>query len=150
MNKHTPLLATVASIMIFAAGMLIGLGISPQITPQQNTTAPLVAEAHARVLIDPELGNGFSAQFPILAGETVGSLLQKIAAEKPTLTIATQSFGDMGTLITGINAYKNGDDNRYWQYWLNGEYGLVDAFKQPLADRDIIFWQFTKSQFNEL
>ncbi|MCD6513113.1 MAG: DUF4430 domain-containing protein [Thermoplasmata archaeon] len=44
--------------------------------------------------------------------------------------------------IESINGVKNGVDGKYWQYWINGEYGKVGASNQILCDGDIVEWKW--------
>jgi len=61
--------------------------------------------------------------------------------------IETQNYGNMGVLLTSINNYKNGTDNKYWQYYINGEQPMISMDKYILSNNDFIELKFIKSQF---
>ena len=44
--------------------------------------------------------------------------------------------------INSISNVKEGKDNKFWQYYLNNEYGTVGSDLQPLKDNDIVEWKY--------
>lgn len=50
-----------------------------------------------------------------------------------------------GVLVTEINGSRNGQDQRYWQYWVDGAYGSVAADHMALRNDDRVLWRFTAS-----
>ncbi|KYK21152.1 hypothetical protein AYK21_05320 [Thermoplasmatales archaeon SG8-52-2] len=44
--------------------------------------------------------------------------------------------------IYSINNFVEGNNNKFWQYYINGEYGIVGADLQGLKNRDIVEWKF--------
>jgi len=66
------------------------------------------------------------------------------AAHEGNFSVKYTYYGQYDSLlIDSIAGIVNGDNNSYWQYWLNGDYGVVGADKQPIADNDVIEWKFT-------
>lgn len=51
-----------------------------------------------------------------------------------------------GVFVTSINGTTNGQDGKYWQYWVNGAYGQVSADHVALEDGDAVTWRFTTDQ----
>lgn len=47
--------------------------------------------------------------------------------------------------IESINGTKNGEDNRYWQYYVNGEYADAGCSRYVLNDNDVVEWRFESS-----
>ena len=45
-------------------------------------------------------------------------------------------------LIESISNIENGQDNKYWIYYINGESGAISADKQIVKNNDIIEWRF--------
>ncbi len=82
----------------------------------------------------------------IEANDTVFSVLQRLDTEREDVSIATQSFASLGTLVTAINDVKNGSSDKYWQYWVNNQYAQVGADQQAVAGGDVIMWKFTGSK----
>ena len=58
-----------------------------------------------------------------------------------------EDYGDMGVLITQIGDKTNGQDQKYWQYFVAGEQPQisVDKYYPPLGTT--IEWKFIKSEF---
>jgi len=48
--------------------------------------------------------------------------------------------------VEAINGIENGEDGRYWQYYVNGEYADVGCSKYVLQDNDVVEWWFKLSQ----
>ena len=73
---------------------------------------------------------------------TVFGLLME-AASKGNFTVKSTYYSQYDSmLIDSIASVKNGENNSYWQYYINGNYGTVGADKQPVKNGDIIEWKF--------
>lgn len=73
--------------------------------------------------------------------------LTKDLAKKNNLSFDYKDFGEMGYLITQIGDKINGQDNKFWQYWVNNEQVQVAANKYILRSNDIVLWKFAASKF---
>ena len=51
-----------------------------------------------------------------------------------------------GVFVTSINGTTNGQDGRYWQFWVDGTYPQVGADHVALADGDTVTWRFITNQ----
>lgn len=58
-----------------------------------------------------------------------------------------QDYGEMGVLITSINGFTNGQNNNYWQYYVNNEQPMLSIDKYILSNNDVVELKFTKSKF---
>jgi hypothetical protein len=79
---------------------------------------------------------------------SVFDLLKKAAAENE-IELRFKSYGEMGIFIESIGGVENdfaGD--RFWQYWVNGEYAKIGAGSYQLKDGDIVEWKLIKGQIN--
>ncbi len=47
--------------------------------------------------------------------------------------------------IEAINGTRNGEDGRYWQYYVNGEYADIGCSLYVLHDYDVVEWRFESS-----
>jgi len=54
-----------------------------------------------------------------------------------------ESYPGIGELVTQIGGKKNGDENKYWQFWINGEYSMVGVSSYMVMGGDLIKWKFT-------
>ena len=112
-----------------------------------GTVCEQPVERFAQVLIDTGSEMLGFANLAVNESETAWSLLSSLAQRGERVTVTSQDYGDMGVLITNINRYKNGDEDKYWQYWVNGEYANVSASKYVVEDRDVMLWKFTSSRY---
>ena len=54
---------------------------------------------------------------------------------------------DFGVFIESIAGIKNGDDGKYWQYYINNTLGDVAADKKVLEEGDKLEWRFEEVPF---
>lgn len=74
---------------------------------------------------------------------TVLDLLNAVASEG-NFTVETTYYGQYDSLLVdAIAGIENGQDDRYWLYWVNGEYASVGADRQPVRTGDTVEWRFT-------
>ncbi|MDZ7798626.1 MAG: DUF4430 domain-containing protein [Patescibacteria group bacterium] len=78
-------------------------------------------------------------------GETVFDVLEK--ADKDELLDITIEESDFGVLIKEIDGYKNGEKNKYWMYYVNGEMPMVGVDSFELSAGDEVEFKFEKSSF---
>lgn len=52
-----------------------------------------------------------------------------------------------GGFIESIGEIKNGDDDKYWQYYINGIFGDMAADKKILKRGDNVEWRFEEAPF---
>lgn len=80
-------------------------------------------------------------------GETLWSVMQQMLVEKD-IALDYENYGEgLGALITKIGDKKNGDEGRYWQYFVNGEYAKVGVSNYKVNAGDIVEWKFTNNKF---
>jgi hypothetical protein len=77
---------------------------------------------------------------------TVFSLLEELA-QRENFKIEFTFYKDMGVLVKSIDGVENGTDNKYWQYWVNGELPMVAADKKEVKGDDKVEWKFATTQF---
>ncbi|MBU4369204.1 DUF4430 domain-containing protein [Patescibacteria group bacterium] len=72
--------------------------------------------------------------------------LLKNKAEELDLTLETKTY-DIGVLIETIGDKKNGDDGKYWLYYINNEMPMVAADKKELSPGDKVEFKFEEFVF---
>jgi hypothetical protein len=82
------------------------------------------------------------------SNETVADLLFECAAYYHIALEKKYYKGYKSYLIEGINGITNGDDDRYWQYYVNGEFADVGCSNYFLDDHDVVEWRFEHSNWN--
>jgi len=112
-------------------------------TPQESFN---VAEKEKITLIidnGQEAPNNFEIEFE--KGITAFDLL-KNKTEELNLALETKFF-DMGVMVEKIGSKKNGQDGKYWLYYVNEEMPMVSADKKELKPGDKVEFKFEKSPF---
>ncbi len=96
--------------------------------------------------IDEGNGKTISSQMAISEDSTVFSLLKDLSV-KENFKLESKEYKGMGMLVESIDGIKNGTDNKYWQYWINGELPMVAADKKTVEKGDKIEWKFAPAEF---
>ncbi len=101
-----------------------------------------------KVLYIINKGDGESKSYQILLPEnsSVFSLLEELS-EKENFDIESTIYSEMGVLVENIDGAYNGTDNKYWQYWVNGELPMKAADKKEVKEGDEIEWKFAPSPY---
>lgn len=85
---------------------------------------------------------------PIVGNITMFEILEQITAEN-NLIFDSESYEGLGILVTQIGEKRNGEDGKYWQYWVNNRFAAVSADTYNLHGGDVILWKFLKTQLYE-
>ncbi len=137
-------------VLGFVVGITIGVTIIPtQVSVQlnkPNNETNLVVEQKISLLID--FGNDFKYYPNINFSEnkTVLEILKSTMLEN-NLEFVTKDYEGIGTMIQQIDDKINGQDNKYWQYWVGNEQPQVGADKYIVSNNDLIIWKFVESQY---
>ena len=94
-----------------------------------------------------DYGNGTLKTFErsLSPNETMLQLLTD-AAKESGIGLETKNYGSLGVLVVQIGQMKNGDGEKYWQYWVNNIAPPLGADKYIVQPGDVIEWKFIKSQ----
>lgn len=90
------------------------------------------------------MGEGWTITDHLVAykGETVLSLLER-CAERNDFTVEYTYYEQFdSTLIDSIHGVINGNDGKYWQYYVNGELPMIGADKCLISNGDSLKWSF--------
>ena len=79
--------------------------------------------------------NKQSQNLDVVEGESV------LAVLKQSQEVETKAY-DFGELVESIGGIKNGTDDKFWTYKVNGEAALVGAADYKLKQGDKIEWKF--------
>ncbi|MBI5456630.1 DUF4430 domain-containing protein [Candidatus Kaiserbacteria bacterium] len=132
MKKWTQALAVLLAI---AAGIaFFTLSISRPPAPIQETRTIVTSLAIHGVLqpTDVQIPEGTSA---------LAMLKEELG--KRRLLIVTKEYTGLGTLVEQIGLYKNGDEDKYWTYMVNGTFANVGADAYVVQNSDSIEWTFS-------
>jgi len=150
-KSHLYLLLTVAIGLI--AGAVVGsyptttLDFTTSIEPTTTRVAG-VADARTQSVLVIDYGTT-QVSYPYqLSPETATSaqaLLEEMT-DKNDIVLETTTY-DFGTLITGINGYINGDNNKYWMFYVNEEMPMVGAEQYTVQPDDEIEFKYEAGGF---
>jgi len=76
---------------------------------------------------------------------SVWQAMQSVLVENDVF-LDYQTYGELGVFITQIGEKKNGQDGKYWQYFINDQYAQVGASNYILKPGDIVEWKFTNER----
>ncbi|MFA6304225.1 MAG: DUF4430 domain-containing protein [Patescibacteria group bacterium] len=136
----------VIAVIFFAAGFLLGQSyqlpenfklVSDQTQNQETTLKPQVTYL---LKFSPVEATEFQ-QVDIAAPQTVLAVLEKLTTAN-TLELITKDYPSMGVLVEKIGDKTNGQDNKYWQYYVNGEKPQIGADRFNLSGGELVEWKF--------
>lgn len=77
-----------------------------------------------------------------------GLLLEACSPALGNFTVSATYYSAFDSLFVERLGYRsNGDDNMYWQYYVNGEMPWVGADKYFLSNGDTLMWKFEEMAF---
>ncbi len=139
-------------ILIGGLAILIGTGylisldkIIPSGFQEETGIFQQGIKLEVSLIIDYGDGNTDSFQGNFKKGMTAFDLLKE-KTEESGLTLKTKTY-DIGILIEAIGDKENGQDGKYWLYYINNEMPMVSADKRELKPDDKVEFKFEKSTF---
>ena len=73
--------------------------------------------------------------------------ITKLISQQEAWEYKFDDYGEMGILLSQIKDKKNGQDQKYWQYFVAGEQPQISIDKYFPANNTYIEWKFIKSEF---
>jgi hypothetical protein len=135
----------IVALIFFVAGFF--LGQSYQLPAQISLTNQANQQAAAPVTVIIQFADSQLTEFQNVAinqGTSVLELLQRLGADNG-LSVSTESYEGLGVLVTAIGETINGQDNKYWQYFINGAMPLVGAGGYVLSGGERVEWKFAEA-----
>jgi len=80
-------------------------------------------------------------------GNSVFDILETVNGENPSLNLQSKNYEGLGILVESLGDNSNGKDNKYWQYYVNGQQPMISADQYILDNDDQVEWFFKESQF---
>jgi hypothetical protein len=135
-------------IIIAAAACLIKYNGSPFHSKAKISPENVQENNEQKLFLTIDGGNGSPQSFEenFEPGLTVFQLL-KNKTDVSGIVLESKSSDDYGVFIEKIGDKKNGDEGKYWIYYVNGEMAQVAADKQGLKAGDRVEFKFEKSPF---
>lgn len=123
--------ASIIIIILGAALILLAIGIKVA-----NQNKPVVSNNTLTYVIAGEKSS-----------QTVFDALKELSNGGKAFELKYNNNYSFGVFIESIGGVKNGDDGKYWQYYVNDKLGEVAADKQELKAGDKVEWRFEKVPF---
>jgi len=144
MKKNIYIIIGVGIIVIIGGWLMFSNNLW-QVGVKETNVVQETAEKEVVLVIDDGGGNPntFIAEFK--EGMTAFDLLKE-EAEKLALALKTKNY-DIGIFIETIGDKENGQDGKYWLYYINGEMPMVAADKKEIKAGDKVEFKFEKSPF---
>ena len=119
--------------------------VSPLYTAQAPTSdVQLQSQNDSSTTLEIYPGDGSVRTLDIHPdGKTSLFDLMKTAFEQEDIVFDHKNYSTMGELVTQIGLKKNGEENKYWQFWVNDEYAKVGVSAYIVKVGDKIKWKFT-------
>lgn len=103
-----------------------------------------------------DLSTDISVSLKIIVGENEKTYDLNDISSKSTVFVITDenteleynNSYDFGVFIESINGIKNGDEGKYWQYYINEKLGDSAADKKNIEDGDEVEWRFEEVPFD--
>lgn len=145
----------ISALFFLVMGFALGVFFTPpQVSVQMSKSEPFTlttttfvpTSSQASLLID------FGDQFQVFSDiqlspqDTVLRVLQNVTTQN-NLELGTKEYAGLGTLVEKIGDKQNGEDKKYWQYWIGNEQPQVGADKYIVSNNDLIIWRFTTSTY---
>ena len=134
--------ALLAAVGVFLLGASYGPSILKPNIPQFGEIPEKVL-AVSVLIDDGDKLTGFRTM-------TISSQLDVLQALKQVtsqnnLKLDYDASSPMGAFVKQIGDKINGQDTKYWQYWVNGTQPMVAADKYQLKGGESVLWTFRKS-----
>lgn len=140
------LIPLIIVLAIFASAVSMGIITIGNSNLKTFPTDENVNEITATVIFD--FGDENTESIEVISTKTTvyGFLME--AANQAGYDVKTTYYGQYNSIfVDSISTYENGQNNKYWIYYINGESGSVGADQQIVANGDIIEWKFEEFQF---
>ena len=118
-------------------------------TPANRPNEKTLIEPSITLLFDfgdDRIPINFKVQISDVKIPLLWSIMQEELTNKG-IALEYDDYGrELGVLITKIGDQKNGEDGKYWQYFVNGEYAKVGVSQYGLKAGDAVEWKFTDNK----
>lgn len=138
--------------VLIGMGIILVIGASVFAVMVQPKMEDLMPASIAQVVqensltIDNGSGSVQTLELIIKKGATAFGLLEK-GTKKLQLELKTKTYEDMGMFIEAIGDKENGQEGKYWLYYVNAKMPSVAVDKQTLQKGDKVEFKFEESPF---
>lgn len=141
------------SLIIFIILVIATLGLWQWSSQSKQTTVNLkevTGQEQAKIYLTFTFADDQKVDLTYPYADTLSTNLLAItkdAATQKNWAFEAKDYGEMGSLVTKIGEQTNGINQKYWQFFVNGEQPMVSADKFVPKTGDKIEWRFAESKF---
>lgn len=133
-------------VLILAAVAVVAGLLTYTSDPQQSQQTEQISAEVQTAFITIE-GLYEHKEVDLTTHQTALQLLQALNQSDSRVALKTKEYSGMGTLVEGMAGKENGDQNRYWQYMINGVMPQIGADTLEIKEGDRVEWHFVESEF---
>jgi hypothetical protein len=139
-KKKKNIIEAVVLIVVLALAF-IGLWLAAESIQEGQEVKPPDSEITVSMRIS---GDGWSVEYlnTDTMNNTVFSLLIECSKENDFSVDYTEWHGYDAVFVNAINGTHNGENEMWWQYYVNGEYGDLGSDRKEIFDGDLVEWRF--------
>lgn len=136
-NSRSILIGTI----FLVAGLLVGgaLGYVAMVDDEPTVSGPIEVD----VIVD--LGDGTVLTYTVTIEENTPyrALMQAARPENGNLTVESTYYAMYDSvMVNSIAGHENGEDSKYWAFYVNDEMPMLGADTFKLEDGDTVKWIF--------
>jgi hypothetical protein len=137
MIKYNPKCVLILTLIILFSSSFSGCLSSNQNIKRQVTVALIIT------------GDNWTIEYLNITttNDTVFDLLIECSIRKNFTVTHVHYLSFDAEFVTSINGTYNGQDSKYWQYYVNGLYGEIASDKKKINNNDTVEWRFERSKF---
>ncbi|MBT3690599.1 DUF4430 domain-containing protein [bacterium] len=135
------------ALIFFIAGFFVGQGYNLPVNNESNENIEIGQLSNLTIAISFSDINVMEIQNLVIDSNKSVLDLLSLVVEENNIEFSLRDYGDLGYLVERIGDMKNGDDNKFWQFWINGEYSQIGAADYLVQSNDLIEWKFTDNQY---
>ncbi|MCK4524995.1 MAG: DUF4430 domain-containing protein [Candidatus Andersenbacteria bacterium] len=144
-KKYNKILVTVLTIgLLFAAMFFLSVDIASKKNDDKVDITKRSDEIKFSVLLKIDDGSKEKKEYEL---SDISKQTTVFDVLKNNADIKYNNNYSYGVFIESINGIKNGDDGKYWQYYINDVLGDVAADKKVLKEGNNIEWRFEEVPF---
>jgi len=145
MTKTNIFIGVVVIILVIGGWFIFLNKINQTLSLEKVEISQQEVKEEVSLTIDNGEGAPWEFRADFKEGMTAFDLLKE-KADESGLTLKTKTY-DIGIMVETIGDKENGQDGKYWLYYVNGELPMVAVDKQELKPGDKVEFKFEKSPF---
>jgi len=131
------------TLIVIPLLLLIGAGITLVNIGIITTKIPNIESENLNVTLVIDYGNNYFEKFNFESSNTTVYSVLIEASVKYNFSVKSKYFDQYQShYIYSIKSIEEGENNKFWQYYINEKYGSVGSDLLPVKDNDYIEWKF--------